>query len=55
MDRSGWGLGLAICRMIVDAHKGRIWASTGDQGSSFSFVLPAAHSFDDSHLSHAAV
>jgi signal transduction histidine kinase len=55
MDRSGWGLGLAICRMIVDAHKGRIWASTGDQGSSFSFVLPVAHSLNDSHLSHAAV
>ncbi len=55
MDRSGSGLGLAICRMIVEAHQGRIWAESGTQGSSLSFVLPLARSFDDSHLSEIAV
>lgn len=39
-DRSGGGLGLAICRMIVNAHEGRIWAENTEQGPLFSFVLP---------------
>ncbi len=40
-DRSGAGLGLAICRMIISAHYGRIWAeSNGGEGAVFSFVLP---------------
>jgi signal transduction histidine kinase len=42
MDRSGWGLGLAICRMIIQAHHGRIWANSSTQGASFSLVLPLA-------------
>jgi len=47
-DRSGWGLGLAICRMIVQAHQGRIWARSGARGATFSFVLPIVHSFNHS-------
>ncbi len=39
-DRSGGGLGLAICRMIVTRHDGRIWAENRDNGPVFSFVLP---------------
>lgn len=39
-DRSGGGLGLAICKMIVDAHQGSISASNYEQGARFSFVLP---------------
>jgi signal transduction histidine kinase len=39
-DRSGGGLGLAICRMIVQQHKGKIWAENNSQGAVFSFVLP---------------
>jgi signal transduction histidine kinase len=42
-DRSGGGLGLAICRLILDQHKGRIWAETAKHGAVFSFVLPFHH------------
>jgi signal transduction histidine kinase len=41
-DRSGGGLGLAICRMIVNAHHGSIWAESGEAGTQFSVVLPYA-------------
>ena len=37
----GAGLGLYICRAIVEAHGGRIWIeNTLHQGSTFSFSLP---------------
>ena len=39
-DRSGGGLGLAICRMIVEQHGGNIWAESGGGGTQFSFVIP---------------
>jgi signal transduction histidine kinase len=39
-DRSGAGLGLAICKMIVTAHQGAIWATPSEDGGRFSFVLP---------------
>jgi signal transduction histidine kinase len=34
------GLGLAICREIISAHKGMVSTETGPQGASFGFLLP---------------
>jgi two-component system sensor kinase FixL len=40
--REGAGMGLAVCRAIVNSHGGRIWATNHpDGGASFSFALPA--------------
>ncbi len=39
----GTGLGLTICREIVAAHKGRIWAENNlEGGATFSFEIPIA-------------
>jgi signal transduction histidine kinase len=40
-NSSGRGLGLAICKSIVMAHQGRIWAENHPGGTRISFVLPA--------------
>jgi hypothetical protein len=38
---NGMGMGLAICRSIIDAHHGRLWAASGEgSGTAFSFSLP---------------
>ena len=37
----GLGLGLSICRSIIDAHGGRLWASANEpRGAVFQFTLP---------------
>jgi PAS domain S-box-containing protein len=39
----GVGMGLSICRSIIDAHGGRLWAEANEpRGTIFQFTLPAA-------------
>ncbi len=46
---SGMGIGLPICRSIIDAHGGRIFAANrtdGTEGARFSITLPGLHPKD---------
>ena len=39
----GMGMGLAISRSIIEAHRGRLWAESNEEcGATFGFCLPAA-------------
>ena len=39
---AGMGVGLSICRTIVESHQGRIWADDGVGGARILFTVPAA-------------
>jgi signal transduction histidine kinase len=41
-DSEGAGLGLAICRAIVETHGGHIWIGPSEQGTRVRFSLPSA-------------
>jgi signal transduction histidine kinase len=41
----GMGLGLAVCRTIITAHGGKLWATNNPKrGATFHFTLPAGDS-----------
>jgi signal transduction histidine kinase len=39
---NGMGMGLSVCRTIIEAHRGRFWTSPREpHGSSFQFTVPS--------------
>jgi two-component system sensor histidine kinase KdpD len=47
---SGIGLGLSICKGIIEAHGGRIWAENLPEGFTFKFTLPLTWQGEPPHI-----
>jgi two-component system sensor kinase FixL len=48
---AGMGMGLAICRSIIEAHGGKLWASANpDVGMTFQFTLPLPNQSDSKEV-----
>jgi NO-binding membrane sensor protein with MHYT domain/signal transduction histidine kinase len=53
---SGLGVGLSICRSIIDAHRGRLWATANvPRGATFQFTVPLRSDIADQQNSSARV
>ena len=52
---SGQGLGLAICKDLVEQWGGRIWAQNKNGGSEFCFTLPLQIGVDNNHATNTPI
>ncbi len=52
--REGMGIGLAICRSIVEGHGGRLTVATGPRGTTFRIILPPTRCREEGDAQHPA-
>ena len=49
-SRKGMGIGLSICKTIITAHDGKIWAENHENGARFTFILPLGEQVYDTEI-----
>lgn len=47
---NGMGIGLSLCRSIIEAHGGKIWANPKPSGAEIAFTLPIEPGTHDKHI-----